>query len=87
MLLHVKQRPHPTPTLQGESCVNLIISKTIGKTHKNKTTKEVKAKTIKHHWENQNTTKTNKTFGPMTLFGDIGPKVLLLFSFGFPNGF
>ena len=74
MLLHVKQRPHPTPTLQGESCVNLIISETIGKT-KNKTTKEVKAKTIKNNWENQNETKKT-TFGPMTLFGDIGPKVL-----------
>ena len=78
MLLHAKQRQHPTPTLQGESCVNLIISKTIGKTSKTKTTKEVKAKTIKNHWGNQKN-KTTKTFGPMTLFGDISPKVLFLF--------
>ena len=106
MFLHVKQRPHPTPTLQGESCVNLIISKTIektkqktkqpkrpkqkqlttiGKTKKNKTTKEVKAKTIKNHWENKKNNNNNKTFGPMTLFGDIGPTVF--FVVGFPNGF
>ena len=83
MLLHVKQRPHPTPTLQGESCVNLIIWKTIGKTNKNKTTKEVKAKTINNHWGNQKNKIKKQTFGPMTLFGDLGPKVLFFVFFVF----
>ena len=39
LFLHIVQRPHPTPILQDESCVNLKISITIGKTKKNKTTK------------------------------------------------
>ena len=40
LFLHIIQRPHPTPILQDESCVNLKISKTIGKTKQiNKKTK------------------------------------------------
>ena len=49
---------HPRPSLFEESSVHLNISKTIGKTNETKTTKEVKGKTIKHHRENQTTTKT-----------------------------
>merc|ERR1711966_165108 len=67
LFLHTVQRPHPTPILQDESCVNLKISKTIGKTKKNKTTKEVNAETIKNHWENQKKQKKQNfwTYDPL----------------------
>ena len=48
---------HPRPSLFEESSVHLKISKTIGKTKETKTTKEVKATTIKNHRENQNKQK------------------------------
>ena len=52
--------PHPTPILQDSSYINMRIPKTIGKTKQNKRTKEVKGKTCKKQWENQNKqTKTN----------------------------
>ena len=79
MFLHVKQRPHPTPTLQGESCINLIISRTMGKPKNTKQPKMPRPKPSKTIGEIK-----NKTFGPMTLFGDIGPTICF---FGFPNGF
>ena len=79
MFLHVKQRPHPTPTLQGESCVNLIISKTIGKTKQNN-----------QRGQGQNHQKplgTKTIFEPMTLFGDKGPKVVFCFVAWFSQWF
>ena len=66
---------HRRPSLFDESSVHLKISKTIGKTKETKTTKEVKAKTIKNHRENQK----NKTFRPMSAKVDMGLKVLLFF--------
>ena len=45
---------HPRPSLFEESSVHLKISKTTGKTTETKTTKEVKASTIKNRRENQN---------------------------------
>ena len=77
--------PHPTPILQDELCVKLKISKTIGKTNKN--TKEVNAKTIKNHWENQrNQNKQNFwTYDPLRRHRS---KSFVFFGFfGFPNGF
>ena len=69
---------HPRPSLFEESSVHFKISKTIGKTKETKTTKEVKAKTIKtNHRENQNKQK-NKTFRPMSAKVDMGLKVLFL---------
>ena len=44
---------HPRPSHFEESSVHLNISKSIGKTKETKTTKEVKATTIKNHRENQ----------------------------------
>ena len=85
MFLHIIQRPHPTPILQGESCANLIIPKNIGKTKKKN--KEGKAKNNKNHWENQKENK-KKTFRPMSTLADLGPKVLLfLFVLVFPMVF
>ena len=48
---------HRRPSLFDESSVHLKISKTIGKTKETKTTKEVKATTIKNHRANQNNIK------------------------------
>ena len=100
LFLHIVQRPHPTPILQDESCVNLKISKTIGKTKETKETKEAKAKTIKKTSGKPKNTKKGKTFRPMSAKVDMGLKVFFvshivfdsccldLFGFfGFPNGF
>ena len=91
---------HPRPSLFEKTSVHLNISKTIGKT---KETKEVTAKTIKNHRENQ-----KKTFRPMSAKVDMGLKVLFVWVllvfpmvfdsccldlfgffgfFGFPDGF
>ena len=76
---------HPRPSLFEESSVHLNISKTIGKTKETKTTKEVKATTIKNHRENQQNKKKQQTFRPMSAKVDMGLKVLLFF--GFLDGF
>ena len=64
------------------------MSKTIEKTKKTKQPKRSISKPSKTIWKTKKNTKKNKTFGPMTLFGDIGPKVcLFLFCLVFPMVF
>ena len=81
------------------------VKKPLGKPKKNKTTKEVNAKTIKNHWENRTNTK-NKfwTYDPLRrhrsksfvvfcllsqwfLMVSALTSLVVLFFFGFPNGF
>ena len=81
MFLHIIQRPHPTPILQGESCANLVVPKTIGKTKKTKQPKRSRQKPSKTIGKTQKTTTKKQTFEPMTLFDDIGSKVLLFLCF------
>ena len=79
---------HPRPSLFEESIVHLKISKTIGKSKETKTTKEVNAKTIKHHRENQQKHK-RKQQNCQTHFGqsEHGSESCVLFGcFGFLYG-
>ena len=87
LFLHIVQRPHPTPILQDESCVNLRISITIGKTKKTKTTKEVNAETIKNHWENQKNQKNQNFWTYVAEEGHRSKSFVFFVFFGFPNGF
>ena len=87
LFLHIVQRPHPTPILQDESCVNLKISKTIGKTKKTKTTKEVNAETIKNHWENKKKQKNQNFWTYVAEEGHRSKSFVFFGFFGFPNGF
>ena len=100
MFLHIIQRPHPTPILQGESCANLIIQKPIGKTKKTKQPKRSMPKPSK------TIGKTKKNFwayGPLRrhrlksfdlllvfpmVFDCFGIDLFGCFGFlGFPTGF
>ena len=67
---------HPRLSLFEESSVHLNISKTIGKTKEAKTTKEVKATTIKNHRENQQTQLSQIIAKTMSAKVDMGLKVL-----------
>ena len=72
------KRAHPRPSLFEESSVHLNISTTIGKTKETKTTKEVKATTIKTI-EKTTITKNNTTFRPMSAKVDMGLRALLFY--------
>ena len=68
----------PRPSFLDESSAHMYMSKAIGETKENKTSKEVKANTIKHHRENQRQTNPNTTVGPISPNADMGPEVLLV---------